>query len=66
MNAPASTALRPVYSAKQFAEEVLQGNRCARWVQDQCRFGYNKKVKTAPGSPYMIPRSEAERFINPR
>ncbi len=63
MIAEASTvALRTVYSAEQFATEILQGHRTARWVADECRY---KRIKTVGARPWMIPRSEALRFISP-
>lgn len=57
-----STALRNVYSVAEFAAEILCGKRTVEWVQDQCRA---KRIKTVTRRPYLIPRAEAERFINP-
>lgn len=57
-----SAELRNVYSVAQFAAEILEGHRSAEWVQDQCRA---KKIKTVTKRPYLIPQSEALRFINP-
>ena len=56
------TAIRNVYSVAEFAAEILCGKRTVEWVQDQCRA---KKIKTVAKRPYLIPRIEAERFINP-
>lgn len=59
--ATAATQLRNVYTAEQFAAEILCGNRSVEWVQDQCRA---KRIKWVARKPYMIPQSEALRFIN--
>lgn len=38
-------------------------NRSERWVRRQCHAG---KIKVLPvGVPYRIPRTEAERFLQP-
>lgn len=58
MNQP----LRNVYSVAEFASEILCGKRTREWVQDQCRA---KRIKTVARKPYLIPQSEAVRFINP-
>ncbi len=55
-------SFRNVYTVAQFATEILCGNRTEEWVQDQCRA---KKIKTVTKRPYLIPQSEAARFINP-
>ncbi len=57
-----STALRNVYSVEEFRSEVLGGHRTAQWVQQQCR---KKRIRTVARRPYLIPQSEAARFINP-
>lgn len=54
--------LRPVYTAPQFAEEILGGNHTARWVREQCRVF---AIKSVGRKPLLIPRSEAQRFMNP-
>jgi|GEM_PF-2195873 len=61
MNEP-NQSLRNVYSVAEFAAEILCGKRTEEWVQDQCR---TKKIKTVARKPYLIPQSEAARFINP-
>ena len=53
---------RPTYTVEQFATEALGANRDPAWVRKQCRLG---KIKTVARRPYLIPRSEAERFSNP-
>lgn len=53
--------LRNVYTCEQFAAEVLCGNRHPNWVRDQIK---KRKIKAMGGKPYMIPMSEALRFIN--
>jgi len=57
---PATTTLRPVYTAEQFAAEVLAGNRSREWVCDQCA---QKRIKSVARKPYLIPQAEAVRFI---
>lgn len=54
--------LRNVYTPEQFASEILCGNRKADWVRDQCKA---KKIKAIARHPWLIPQSEAIRFINP-
>lgn len=54
------TALRNVYTCEQFAAEILCGNRSVEWVQDQCAA---KKIKWVAKRPYIIPQSEAARFL---
>ena len=54
--------LRPVYSVTEFATEILGGHRTAEWVRIQC---HSKRIKTVTKRPYLIPQSEALRFINP-
>lgn len=63
MTAATETALRNVYTAEQFATEILCGNRSVEWVQDMCRA---KRIKTVARKPYLIPQSEAIRFISPK
>lgn len=58
-----TTQLRTVYTSEQFAAEILGGNRTPQWVQDECRA---KRIKFVARRPYLIPRSEAEKFINPK
>jgi hypothetical protein len=58
----AKSSLRPTYTVKQFAVEALGGNRCTEWVLRQIRKG---KIRAVSRRPYLIPRSEAERFTNP-
>ena len=55
--------LRNVYTCEEFRTEILCGKRTAEWVQDQCRA---KRIKTVARKPYLIPQSEAARFINPQ
>lgn len=54
--------LRNVYTCEEFAKEVLCEKRTANWVRNQC---HAKRIKTVGGKPYMIPQSEALRFIAP-
>lgn len=56
-----TTAIRNIYTAEQFAAEILCGNRSTEWVQDECRA---KRIKAVARRPYLIPQSEALRFIN--
>jgi hypothetical protein len=56
------TPLRRVYTVEQFVDEILCGNRSKWWVQDECRA---KRIKWVARKPYLIPQSEALRFINP-
>lgn len=58
-----TATLRNVYSAEQFASEILCGHHTAKWVQRECRF---RRIKTVARRPYLIPQSEAVRFINPK
>jgi hypothetical protein len=53
-------ALRNVYTCEQFATEVLCGNRSTEWVQDMCKA---RRIKHVARRPYLIPQSEAVRFI---
>jgi hypothetical protein len=63
MNQPQSNPpLRNVYSVAEFAAEILCGKRTAKWVRAQCR---RKRIKSVASHPYVIPQSEAARFINP-
>ena len=57
-----ATQLRPVYSAAEFAAEILDGKRSVEWVQDECRA---KRIKAVGRRPWLIPQSEAIRFTNP-
>ena len=57
-----SKDLRSVYSAEQFAVEILGGHHTAKWVQRQCR---ERRIRVVGRRPYLIPQSEAVRFINP-
>jgi hypothetical protein len=61
--AAASTAatLRNVYSVEQFRVEVLGGHRSPKWVRLQIR---TKKIRVVASRPYLIPQSEAVRFLN--
>jgi hypothetical protein len=54
-------ALRNVYTAEQFASEILCGNRHPKWVQRMCRA---KQIKSVARDPWLIPQAEALRFIN--
>ena len=54
--------LRNVYSAEQFAAEILCGHHTAKWVQRQCKA---RQIRVVGRRPYLIPQSEAARFINP-
>jgi hypothetical protein len=56
------TATRPAYSCEEFAAEILDGKRAAKWVRKQCRL---KKIVTVGKRPWLIPNSEAQRFISP-
>lgn len=58
----APPTLRNVYTCEQFAAEVLEGNRHPNWVRTQCQ---RKKIKTVAKHPWLIPQSEALRFIAP-
>lgn len=55
--------LRPVYTVAQFAAEVLGGNRTEVWVRRKCRA---RRIAVVARRPYLIPQSEAVRFINPQ
>jgi hypothetical protein len=59
---PAPAPLRNVYTVEQFAAEVLQGNRHANWVRSECKA---KRIKAVARRPWLIPQSEAVRFITP-
>ena len=56
------TASRPSYSCDEFALEILDGKRSPKWVRKQCRL---RKIITVAKRPYLIPHSEAARFLNP-
>ena len=60
MSTEALTPLRNVYTAEQFAAEVLGGNLSAYWVREQVRA---KKIKSITRRPVLIPMSEAQRMI---
>ncbi len=55
--------LRNVYTAEQFAKEVLGGNHTTAWVQRMCRV---RRIKTVGTRPWLIPMSEALTYINGR
>jgi len=57
-----SQPLRNVYTCEEFAAEILCRNHTAQWVRIQCRA---KRIKTVARRPWLIPQSEAARFINP-
>jgi len=57
---PPNPPLRNVYSVEEFAAEILCGKRGAEWVRIQCR---TKRIKTVTRRPWLIPQSEAARFI---
>lgn len=57
------TTLRNTYTVEQFAAEVMGGNRKPAWVRKQCRLG---RVKAVARRPFLIPQSEALRFIAPK
>lgn len=63
MTSVVTTALRNTYSVEQFAAEILSGNRLPAWVRKQCRLG---RIKSVARHPYLIPQSEAVRFISPK
>lgn len=52
--------LRAVYTTEEFAAEVLGGKRQAVWVRRQCA---RRRIATVGRRPFLIPRSEAERFM---
>jgi hypothetical protein len=52
--------LRPTYTVEQFTAEIIGGNRTQDWVRLQCR---TKRIKTVSRRPFLIPRSEAARFL---
>ena len=56
------TILRPVYTTEQFLTEILGNNRSPDWIRMQCR---TKRIKTVAKRPFLIPQSEAKRFISP-
>jgi len=58
-----AAALKTVYTCAEFAAEILAGNHSAAWVRAKCNTG---EIKTVGRRPHLIPRSEAERFINPK
>lgn len=54
--------MRKVFSCEEFAAEVLEGKRTVEWVRDECRV---RRIKTVRARPYLIPQSEAWKFIHP-
>jgi hypothetical protein len=54
-------ALRNVYTAEEFAAEILCGNRQPNWVRNQIKA---RQIKVVASKPYLIPQAEAARFIN--
>ena len=56
-----SQPLRNVYTAEQFATEILCGNHTTAWVQRMCRV---RRIKTVGTRPWLIPMSEALTYIN--
>lgn len=58
-----ATPLRTVYTVDEFAAEVLGGNRHPNWVRDQIKA---RKIRVVASRPYLIPQSEALRFISPK
>jgi hypothetical protein len=58
--APTAPALRPCYTAEQFAAEILCGNLSAEWVRDQIAA---RKIKALTKRPILISRGEAMRFL---
>lgn len=54
---------RNVYTTEQFRTEILCGNRSLEWVQDECKA---RRIKTVARKPFLIPQSEAIRFVSPR
>lgn len=61
MTTTAPAPLRNVYTCEQFATEILCGNRHPNWVRNQIKA---KKLKAVSAKPYLLPQSEALRFIN--
>ncbi len=55
--------LRHAYSCEQFALEILDGARTARWVAQQCRARRIRANRVVPGAPYIIPGTEAAPFL---
>ena len=58
-----AVTLKNVYTPKEFGLEVLHGHRSYDWIIEQCK---KKKIKTVTTRPYLIPQSEALRFISPK
>jgi hypothetical protein len=56
-----SKPLRNVYTAEQFASEILCGHHTTAWVQRMCRV---RRIKTVGTRPWLIPMSEALAHIN--
>lgn len=61
-------SLRNVYTCEQFAAEILCGQHHPDWVRGQCRRGMKKRggIRTVGKRPWLIPQSEAIRFISPK
>ena len=55
-----SAVLRNAYSTDEFSAEILNGKRKPEWVRKQCRLG---KIKVTAKRPFLIPQSEAVKFI---
>ena len=53
---------RTVYTCDEFRTEILRDKLSVEWVQDECRA---KRIKTVAARPYLIPQSEAIRFVFP-
>jgi hypothetical protein len=58
----APAALKNVYTPAEFAAEILEGNRSANWVRNECK-KRTGGIKTVAARPYLIPQSEAMRFL---
>jgi hypothetical protein len=53
--------LKNVYTVEEFTKEILRDKRHPNWVRKRCKA---KVIKTVASAPYLIPMSEALRFIN--
>jgi hypothetical protein len=58
---PAIANLRNVYTVQQFVTEILCGKHSPKWVRRMCRA---RRIKFVATRPWLIPMSEAIRFIN--
>jgi hypothetical protein len=58
-----SVTLKNVYTTEEFLKEILNNRRAPNWIRRQCRIN---KIKTVAKHPYLIPQSEALRFISPK